>query len=171
MTCDVTDGAAKERALGLPLAASQRPAAHSAPHAVAIAPHAVVIAASGHGPSLSRPQRSRACPWSVCSVALGVRSSACAVRCARPPPPTFRPSLNRPTPRHTRPTAGAIFGLFSVAVLGRLSWNVKRLLESVVLGWFVVRQVRGGRGQGVQARGRASGQGETAAWRLRAAGQ
>lgn len=37
--------------------------------------------------------------------------------------------------------SGAIFGLFAVAVLARISWDPRRLLESVILGWFVTRQV------------------------------
>ncbi|GLC45299.1 hypothetical protein PLESTM_001717500 [Pleodorina starrii] len=37
--------------------------------------------------------------------------------------------------------SGAIFGLFAVSVLTRLRWNLKQLLEAVVLGQFVVRQV------------------------------
>lgn len=37
--------------------------------------------------------------------------------------------------------SGAVFGLFVVAVLARFSWNVRRLLESLILGNFVVNQV------------------------------
>lgn len=37
--------------------------------------------------------------------------------------------------------SGAIFGLFAVSVLTRLSWDPRRLLEGLVLGQFVVRQV------------------------------
>lgn len=37
--------------------------------------------------------------------------------------------------------SGAIFGLFAVSVLARISWDPRRLLEGLILGWFVVRQV------------------------------
>lgn len=37
--------------------------------------------------------------------------------------------------------SGAIFGLFMVSVLARISWDPRRLLEGLILGWFVVRQV------------------------------
>lgn len=37
--------------------------------------------------------------------------------------------------------SGAIFGLFAVSVLSRLSWSLKPLLEAAILGQFVVRQV------------------------------
>lgn len=37
--------------------------------------------------------------------------------------------------------SGAIFGLFMVSVLARISWDPRRMLEGVILGWFVVRQV------------------------------
>lgn len=37
--------------------------------------------------------------------------------------------------------SGAIFGLFAVSVLTRLSWDPRRLLEGVILGNFVVGQV------------------------------
>jgi membrane associated rhomboid family serine protease len=37
--------------------------------------------------------------------------------------------------------SGAIFGLFAVSVLTRLSWDPRRLLEGLILGQFVVRQV------------------------------
>lgn len=37
--------------------------------------------------------------------------------------------------------SGAIFGLFAVSVLTRLSWDPRKLLEGVILGNFVVRQV------------------------------
>jgi len=36
--------------------------------------------------------------------------------------------------------SGAVFGLFSVSVLIRLSWHWRRLLEVVILGQFVVSQ-------------------------------
>ncbi|GBF93629.1 hypothetical protein Rsub_06351 [Raphidocelis subcapitata] len=39
--------------------------------------------------------------------------------------------------------SGAIFGLFMVSVLARISWDPRRLLEGLILGWFVVRQVVG----------------------------
>jgi hypothetical protein len=38
--------------------------------------------------------------------------------------------------------SGAIFGLFAVSVLTRLSWDPRKLLEGLILGNFVVRQVR-----------------------------
>lgn len=37
--------------------------------------------------------------------------------------------------------SGAIFGLFAVSVLTRMSWDPRRLLEGLILGQFVVRQV------------------------------
>lgn len=37
--------------------------------------------------------------------------------------------------------SGAIFGLFAVAVLTRITFDPRKLLESVILGWFVVKQV------------------------------
>lgn len=37
--------------------------------------------------------------------------------------------------------SGAIFGLFAVSVLTRLSWDPRRLLEGAILGQFVVGQV------------------------------
>jgi membrane associated rhomboid family serine protease len=37
--------------------------------------------------------------------------------------------------------SGAIFGLFMVSVLARLSWDPRKLLEAAILGSFVVRQV------------------------------
>eukprot|EP00775_Hariotina_reticulata_P012482 gene12482-12616_t len=37
--------------------------------------------------------------------------------------------------------SGAIFGLFAVSVLTRMSWDPRRLLEGAVLGQFVVGQV------------------------------
>jgi membrane associated rhomboid family serine protease len=37
--------------------------------------------------------------------------------------------------------SGAIFGLFAVSVLTRLSWDPRKLLEGLILGNFVVRQV------------------------------
>eukprot|EP00879_Flechtneria_rotunda_P019168 GHRR01020124.1.p1 GENE.GHRR01020124.1~~GHRR01020124.1.p1 ORF type:complete len:263 (+),score=65.81 GHRR01020124.1:149-937(+) len=37
--------------------------------------------------------------------------------------------------------SGAIFGLFAVSVLTRLSWDPRKLLEGAILGQFVVRQV------------------------------
>jgi hypothetical protein len=39
--------------------------------------------------------------------------------------------------------SGAIFGLFAVSVLTRLSWDPRKLLEGLTLGNFVVRQVSG----------------------------
>lgn len=38
--------------------------------------------------------------------------------------------------------SGAIFGLFAVSVLTRLRFDLRRLLESAILGQFVVSQVR-----------------------------
>ena len=42
--------------------------------------------------------------------------------------------------------SGAIFGLFATSVTLRLTkgWSVKSMLEAVVLGQFVVKQVRRG---------------------------
>ncbi|ALG68733.1 rhomboid family intramembrane serine protease [Beggiatoa leptomitoformis] len=37
--------------------------------------------------------------------------------------------------------SGAVFGLFSVSVLIRLSWDWRRLLEVLILGQFVIMQV------------------------------
>ena len=37
--------------------------------------------------------------------------------------------------------SGAVFGLFTVAVLCKLSLNFRKLLECVILGQFVVKQV------------------------------
>jgi len=37
--------------------------------------------------------------------------------------------------------SGAVFGLFAVSVLVRLSWDWRKLLESLVLGSFVVEKV------------------------------
>lgn len=37
--------------------------------------------------------------------------------------------------------SGAVFGLFAVAVLLKLRFNFKKLVECVVLGQFVVKQV------------------------------
>lgn len=37
--------------------------------------------------------------------------------------------------------SGAIFGLFAVGVLSKLSFNPRKLLEAFVLGQFVVSQV------------------------------
>lgn len=37
--------------------------------------------------------------------------------------------------------SGAVFGLFAVSVLSRLEWNVKSLLETAILGNFVVNRV------------------------------
>ena len=37
--------------------------------------------------------------------------------------------------------SGAVFGLFAVAVLLKLRFNLKKLVECVVLGQFVVKQV------------------------------
>jgi len=37
--------------------------------------------------------------------------------------------------------SGAVFGLFVVSVLIRLSWSVRRLLEVLILGQFVVMQI------------------------------
>lgn len=37
--------------------------------------------------------------------------------------------------------SGAIFGLFAVSVLTRLSWDPRKLLEGAILGQFVVGQV------------------------------
>ena len=39
--------------------------------------------------------------------------------------------------------SGAVFGLFSVSVLSKLSWDWRRILEVVILGQFVVQQVFG----------------------------
>ncbi|MEN9205195.1 MAG: rhomboid family intramembrane serine protease [Thermostichales cyanobacterium DRC_bins_46] len=39
--------------------------------------------------------------------------------------------------------SGAVFGLFSVSVLSKLSWDWRRLLEVVILGQFVIQQVFG----------------------------
>lgn len=38
--------------------------------------------------------------------------------------------------------SGAIFGLFAVSVMTRLKLDLRRLLEAVILGNFVVKQVR-----------------------------
>lgn len=37
--------------------------------------------------------------------------------------------------------SGAVFGLFAVSVLCKLSFNFKKLLEAAILGQFVVKQV------------------------------
>jgi membrane associated rhomboid family serine protease len=37
--------------------------------------------------------------------------------------------------------SGAVFGLFVVAVVSKLSWNPRKLLESAILGQFVIQQV------------------------------
>lgn len=37
--------------------------------------------------------------------------------------------------------SAAVFGLFIVSVLLKLSWNIKRLLEGAILGQFVYQQV------------------------------
>ena len=37
--------------------------------------------------------------------------------------------------------SGAIFGLFAVSVLTRLTWDPRKLLEGAILGQFVVGQV------------------------------
>lgn len=37
--------------------------------------------------------------------------------------------------------SGAVFGLFAVSVLSRLEWKVKSLLETLILGNFVVNRV------------------------------
>ncbi len=37
--------------------------------------------------------------------------------------------------------SGAVFGLFAVSVLIRLTWNWRRLVEVIILGQFVVSQV------------------------------
>lgn len=42
---------------------------------------------------------------------------------------------------HSLGASGAVFGLFVVAVLSKLSWNPRKLLESAILGQFVVQQV------------------------------
>lgn len=42
---------------------------------------------------------------------------------------------------HSLGASGAVFGLFVVAVLSKLSWNPRKLLESAILGQFVVSQV------------------------------
>jgi len=39
--------------------------------------------------------------------------------------------------------SGAVFGLFSVSVLSKLSWDWRRILEVAILGQFVVQQVFG----------------------------
>jgi membrane associated rhomboid family serine protease len=39
--------------------------------------------------------------------------------------------------------SGAVFGLFVVSVLIRLSWSLRRLLEVLILGQFVVMQILG----------------------------
>lgn len=42
---------------------------------------------------------------------------------------------------HSLGASGAVFGLFVVAVLSKISWSPRKLLESVILGQFVVSQV------------------------------
>jgi len=37
--------------------------------------------------------------------------------------------------------SGAVFGLFAVSVLVKLQWNLRKILECVILGQFVVKQV------------------------------
>ena len=37
--------------------------------------------------------------------------------------------------------SGAVFGLFAVSVLCKLSFNLKKLLEAAILGQFVIKQV------------------------------
>ena len=37
--------------------------------------------------------------------------------------------------------SGAVFGLFTVSVLLKLSFNFRKLLECVVLGQFVIQQL------------------------------
>lgn len=37
--------------------------------------------------------------------------------------------------------SGAVFGLFAVSVLIKLSWNWRRILEVLILGQFVIQQV------------------------------
>jgi len=53
------------------------------------------------------------------------------------PPQTTNQPPNHPTtqptdPPHAPPT---------VSVLARISWDPRRLLEGLILGWFVIRQV------------------------------
>ncbi|MEB3885735.1 rhomboid family intramembrane serine protease [Lyngbya sp. CCY1209] len=37
--------------------------------------------------------------------------------------------------------SGAVFGLFAVSVLIKLSWNWRKILEAIILGQFVIQQV------------------------------
>ncbi|MGJ3248056.1 MAG: rhomboid family intramembrane serine protease [Elainellaceae cyanobacterium] len=47
----------------------------------------------------------------------------------------------QPAPIVSLGASGAVFGLFAVSVLIKLSWNWRKLLEVLILGQFVISQV------------------------------
>ena len=51
------------------------------------------------------------------------------------------PAVSRGVPVVSLGASGAVFGLFAVSVLVKLSWDWRKLLESAILGAFVVERI------------------------------